>query len=361
MNSQAGIRCLFVFLAWLVLSVLAMILFGELGEQFALGWLMFPFAVLPRVTVDRPSVIAGTLAFVSFAFGIHHTGRWCVSWLPENFIAARTWRLRQTCIVVIAVTLLFSLGTSLVGVVHQVIWLSTSRSAPSLSVSSDSPPRSIIGGLRQSEGHSLLHDQMKVGVGNFYNELPPGGTMNSDGELLHGWMLSFGPPIWPGGIDFSVPWNKPPNDRFYRCQFEQFLNPMQPGPIFDRDGFGLTHFAGNVHLFPIRTVHFNGDDGFMAHFRARGVSFNDISDGRSNTLLIGTVGQNHKPWGYPANVRDPGEGLNRTPTGFGGPPGQRSAHFVMADGSVREINDKTDPRILRALATSNGGEPADRE
>src|SRR5437016_14010890 len=118
---------------------------------------------------------------------------------------------------------------------------------------------------------------------------------------------------------------------------------MQPGPAFDRDGFGLTHYSANAHVFPIRRAD-PKDKGNQLH--TRGLSIRDFTDGTANTLLIGTAGRNHKPWGYPANVRDPGEGLNRTPNGFGGPRGQRSAHFVMADGSVREISDKADPRIL---------------
>lgn len=338
--------------------------FGGLFGQFVFGWFRFPAAVLPRVTVDSPSVIAGIIAFAMFAFGVHHTGRWCASWLPENLIASRTWRIRQTGLVVIGTTLLFSLGTALVGAVHQIIWLSAHRSAPSLDVLDNSlepPPSGLIENLQQSARRSMLRSGMKqfgLGAFNFHDterSFPAGGTMNADGELLHGWIMPLGPYIgfYAKDIDYSIAWNKPPNDRVYRCQMELFLNPMQPGPFFDRDGFGLTHFAANVHMFPIRPI----DPEVKGHPRhTRGLSLSDMTDGATNTLLIGTAGRNHKAWGYPANVRDPGEGLNRTPTGFGGPPGQRSAHFVMADGSVREMNDKTDPRILKALATPNGGE-----
>ncbi len=366
MNEQTMFRWLLAFVALVAVSLIGIVVFGDLGAQFLFGWLTFPIALLPRITVDWPSVIAGTIAFATFAFGVHHTGRWFASWLPENLIASRTWQLRQTGLVVVSVTLLFSLGTALVGAVHQVIWLSTNRAAPSLDVSVDPPPRSpIANALRNTERIPLPIQVREYGLGmhNFhgtFKHLPPGGTMNDEGELLHGWVMGLGfylavgsPPISTHGIKFDVPWNKPPNDRLYRCQFPGFLNPMQPGPAFDRDGFGLIHFAANSHVFPIRPAVAEDKIGRM---HTRGHSFDDMTDGTSNTLLIGTVGRNHKPWGYPANVRDPGEGLNRTSTGFGGPPGQRSAHFVMADGSVREISDKADPRILRALATPNGGE-----
>lgn len=368
MKSEPMQRSHFLVLMFVGLGTVALVAlaFGGLFGQFVFGWFRFPAAVLPQVTVDSPSLIAGIIAFAMFAFGVHHTGCWCASWLPDNLIASRTWRLRQTGFVVMAVSLLFSLGVALVGAVHQVIWLSTNRSAPSLDVSIDSPPHGLIEGARQSARQSELRNDLKqfgLGMQNFHdtlNHLPPGGTMNSDGELLHGWMMLLGPFIGFSSeeIDFGLPWNKPPNDRLYRCQFEIFLNPLQAGPVFDRDGFGLTHFAANVHVFPIRPI----DPEVKEHWRqTRGLSLSDMTDGAANTLLIGTVGQNHKAWGYPANVRDPGEGLNRTTTGFGGPPGRRSAHFVMADGSVREMSDKTDPRILKALATPNGGESLDHE
>lgn len=366
MNEQTRFRWRLAFVVSVVLSLICVVVFGDLGAQFLSGWFTFPIAVLPRITVDWPSVLAGTIAFVTFAFGVHHTGRWCASWLPENLIASRTWQLRQTGLVVMSVTLLFSLGTALVGAVHQVIWLSTNRSAPSLDVAIDPPPRGIIEIVRQSGRRSSLRNEMKqigLGMHNFHDtfkHFPLGGTMNSDGELLHGWMMPLGPFVgfYSEEIDYNVPWNKSPNDRVYRSQIPFFLNPMQPGPVFDRDGFGLTHYAANVHVFPIQRTDSKKNDPY-AYFQAGGLSVGDISDGTSNTLLIGTVGRNHKPWGYPANVRDPGEGLNRTPTGFGGPLGQRSAHFVMVDGAVREMSDKVDPRVLKALATPNGGEPVD--
>lgn len=360
MTEKSIVRWLLVVPVLVVVHLFCTILFGDPGEQFAWGWLTFPFTVLPRITVDWPSVVVGTIAFVTFAFGVHHTGRWCASWLPDNLLASRSWHLRQTGLVVLSVTLLFSLGTALVGAVHQVIWLSANRSAPSLDVAFDPPPRGIIERARQSARQSDLRNRMKLfgsGMHNFHDYttgFPPRGTMTADGELLHGWMAALAPMMFLTFSEFdpNVPWNKPPNDRLYRCQVDIFLNPMQPGSVFDRDGFGLTHYSANIHAFPIRQP--DKDKDF---FHTRGLSAQDFTDGTSNTLLIGTVGRNHKPWGYPANVRDPGEGLNRTPTGFGGPPGQRSAHFVMADGTVREISDKADPRILRALATPNGNEP----
>jgi prepilin-type processing-associated H-X9-DG protein len=71
----------------------------------------------------------------------------------------------------------------------------------------------------------------------------------------------------------------------------------------------------------------------------------------STTILIGEVNANFKPWGHPANWRDPAKGINRSPDGFGGRPGAGGANFLMADGSVKFISERTSLDVLRALAS----------
>ena len=86
------------------------------------------------------------------------------------------------------------------------------------------------------------------------------------------------------------------------------------------------------------------------------MSLAQITDGTSSTILLGTVGEQFKPWGHPANVRDPALGINRSPQGFGGPPGWNGAMFLMCDGSVKFLRDDTDLSVMKALATPAGGE-----
>lgn len=80
------------------------------------------------------------------------------------------------------------------------------------------------------------------------------------------------------------------------------------------------------------------------------------ADGTSTTILLGTVGERFKPWGHPANVRDPAQGINRVASGFGGPTGWNGGLFLMCDGSVRFLHDDTDLEIMKALGTPSGGE-----
>jgi prepilin-type processing-associated H-X9-DG protein len=88
----------------------------------------------------------------------------------------------------------------------------------------------------------------------------------------------------------------------------------------------------------------------------------DITDGLSNTLLAGEVNGNFKPWGYPANWRDPALGINKSPDGFGSPWRRRKgANFLFADGSIHFIQDDIDPVILKALSTPDGGETSNSD
>ena len=218
---------------------------------------------------------------------------------------------------------------------------------------------------RDAARRSQVRNELKMFGLAFHNfhdvhgAFPPGGTVNQDGGLLHGWAMSVGPYVSyvaSDEIDFRRGWKDPSNKRGYKCQLSCFINPSLPGPVFDEDGFGLCHWAGNVHVLPIRTV--DVDTPTIGVDRHRGgISIKHITDGTSNTILLGTVGQHFKPWGHPANVRDPAVGVNRSPEGFGGPPAWQGGHFAMCDGSVRFLSDDTDLSIMKALATPAGGEP----
>lgn len=117
-------------------------------------------------------------------------------------------------------------------------------------------------------------------------------------------------------------------------------------------------------MLPIRTVpaHLLNDSAVNAGavhqpgVKEPGMSLAQIVDGAANTILLGSVSQDLKPWGHPANVRDPALGVNRSPHGFRGPPSWNGAMFLMCDGSVKLLGSETDLRIVQALGTPSGGE-----
>jgi len=92
--------------------------------------------------------------------------------------------------------------------------------------------------------------------------------------------------------------------------------------------------------------------------QSRTSKFASVTDGLSNTLLAGEASDGFKPWGSPENVRDPALGLRAGPESFGGPrPGKTL--ILMTDGSVKSLTDKTDPAVMKAIATPNGHESFD--
>jgi len=83
----------------------------------------------------------------------------------------------------------------------------------------------------------------------------------------------------------------------------------------------------------------------------------EIRDAPDRTIIMGEVAEKFRPWGYPANWRDPRLGINRSPDGFGGPWKKRpGAIFAFADGSTRLLSADIDPDVLEALCTPSGGE-----
>lgn len=331
------------------------------GEDFALGWWMFPLRTIRRVTVDVPSLIVGIIAFAGFTICTHVTGRWVATWIPAGILPDSRWSMRQTCSMVGLVVLMFCLGTALVGGTHQVIWLLSARSAPSLNVDEDDAILPPMAALRLRTENSSNESWLQITAmaaldrEETFKGLPAGRTESTSGTHLHGWpiQLSGVGRISAKGVDWRKPWNEAPNDRLFRCQLRFFVNPTMPGRLFDADGYGLNHFAANVHVFPA----YQYSEMTTPLPDPVGMRLREIKDGISNTLLFGTARGNFKPWGSPDGLRDPMLGINRSLDGFGGAPGSPGAVFAMCDGSLRTLNSKVDPAVLKALATPNGGEP----
>jgi prepilin-type processing-associated H-X9-DG protein len=138
-------------------------------------------------------------------------------------------------------------------------------------------------------------------------------------------------------IDFGVPWDHPRNAPAFRTELPVYWVPAIPDRK-DGVGYALSHYAGNAHVLGCDVPR----------------TLADVKDGTASTLMAGEVVGDFKPWGYPANWRDPALGINRPPEGFGGPFG--GANFLFMDGSVRFLKDTIDPRVLKSLGTPAGGE-----
>ena len=120
--------------------------------------------------------------------------------------------------------------------------------------------------------------------------------MTADGTLLHGWAVHLGPflTFQTRNFDFTVPWNESPNAKLYRSALPIFLNPEIP-QVFNQDGFALSHLAANSRVFPIVTVE-QSSGKTLPDSRSKPMKIRDITDGTSNTILLGEVRENFKPW-----------------------------------------------------------------
>lgn len=346
---------------WLAAVGTPILLCAVLGanvEQLLLGWVYFPLRTIPQMTVDGPSLLLGAISVILFVIGLQWIG---TCWLRNPTFRSewkkiRNWR--SSLVVTATLFVLFASGTALIGATHQLVWLLTDRGARA---SEDAGQRQLgfIASARESARRVQARNQLRqMSVGFLLYEdsvraFPAGGVMTEDGELVHGFAAEIGPFMGyqTHEIDLTTPWNQSPNDWLFKCQLECFRNPSQPGPVFDAEGYGLSHWAGNVRVLPIRTV---GEP-------QRGYALSEITDGPENTILLGSVSEEFKPWGHPANLRDPALGINRSPNGFGGPSQWRGAMFVMCNGSVVFLSEDTDPGIMTALATPDGGETLPEE
>jgi prepilin-type processing-associated H-X9-DG protein len=182
---------------------------------------------------------------------------------------------------------------------------------------------------------------------HYYQEaarvFPPGGTISRRGQMQHGWQTLLLPYLEHKDlydrIDTAVAWDDPRNAPVFQTIVAQYRCPKPGSASHDAEGRALSYYAGNAHVL--------GGDCPRA--------LEEITDGTSNTIAAGEVANGFKPWGHPANWRDPALGLNRSPAGFGSlSPGGATLLFV--DGSVKFVKSTVDPKIIQALGTPNGGE-----
>lgn len=310
------------------------------------GWIEFAFRAWSSAEVDRPAAVVGFVALALLLVGVDRLGR---RWTRGS---SGRWSWRSTVCVTGGVLLLFAAGTATVAAVHQGLWLATSHPSREQSSLTQWGRETIspIAQARRAAWRTQSRNNLKqlgLALHNYhdvFNQFPPGAIIVDNGRGYRGWLPPLGPYVgftdpwaWEG-----QPWNDPNVADYGRGAIPMLNHPaLGWHGQFDEHGFALMHYAGNVHIFP----------------NNRGMRVSDITDGTANTLAVGEVAENFQPWASPWNRRDPADGINDVPWGFGGPPWQHGAYFVMADGSVRLISRDIDRQVLKALGTPAGGEP----
>ena len=197
---------------------------------------------------------------------------------------------------------------------------------------------------RRAQSKNNLH-QMGLAMHNFHDveqHWVAGATLAEDGTPLHSWQTHLLPYMDQAylhqTINLDVPWNDPANASTFYTMIPAYQHPSQT-ELTTAEGYAATHYAGNQHVLLPNSQ----------------LTMRDVTDGTSNTIVAGEVAGGFRAWGDPANVRDPGLGINGAPQGFGSSsPG--GCHFLLMDGSVRFVSENIDPGVLKGLSTYDGGE-----
>lgn len=229
-------------------------------------------------------------------------------------------------------------------------------------VANDAPRDADAGGSKVDERLESLAELLKqyaAARGSF-----PAGTIRNpvlrpDQRLS--WMAELAD---DGGVPVlrDRPWNDALNEAFVRRRMPAFQNPE----VQDRagaQGYPAAHFVGVAGV---------GEDGpsLPAHHHRAGVfgydratTFDDVSDGASNTLMVAGVTEQLGSWasGGPATVRPfTREPYVNGPDGFG-TGAVDEMQVLTADGRVRTISKQTSPVVVRRMAAMNDGLPLDPE
>lgn len=338
-NRRAGITLPQILIACSILIVLFSTLLTSPDSVIhpCLGWYIFLSRMSAEVRLDAPAILQFVLATAVFLGLTHYLAR---SFFTQANISAN-WRFRDSVLITLALFVSFAAGLSFVGTVHQVGWLARE-------------PYMFSGGmqahLRTQSRNNLKHIGIAAyGYHDEWNSFPVGGTLLGHAIPGHSWQTFLLPYMDQltlfQKIDFHQPWFASQNKPHFTTRIPIFKSPLIESDLKDQqNGYALSHYAANSRLAGLG--------------ESISLDRTSISDGTSHTLFAGEVVSNFKPWADPTNRRDPTLGLNTSPQGFGGPwSSRRMTTFLLADGSVRYLSDNIDPKVLKALATPNGGEP----
>lgn len=243
--------------------------------------------------------------------------------------------------------------------------------------------------------------QMGLALHNYhdiYNRLPPGWSATADPEGPNGWgwAAAILGQMEQGNVQDNLRYDLP-IDNAANAQAREFVVPnyvCSSDPlenVFVIHG-GADHDHGNddnhkvddegtplfkiakanyAGVFGVSDIEANASRGEGTFYHNSQTRFASITDGLSNTLMVGERGSRRGGSVWTGVVPGANEALSRIVGTADHTPNHPShhfedfssyhpsgAHFLVGDGSVRRLNDQIDLATYQALMTRAGGEVA---
>jgi hypothetical protein len=159
---------------------------------------------------------------------------------------------------------------------------------------------------------------------------------------------------------FDEPWDGPNNRKLLSKMPEVYACPSRPrhatASVLPNFSFGL--LACDAHPVSVR----DGNTSYAAIlgkdcvFRGtEPIAIKEVTDGTSNTALIGETNHTRIPWTKPEDIDIAFHSKLDDPNGFSSHHDQ-GCHFLLGDGTVHFVSSHLRQEWLDALFTRNGAE-----
>lgn len=335
-----------VFLFSFVLIVMGLIFPFRFVFLLCVGWASYLVRTFSRLTISPSQTLMFLSTLLLFAVGFHLYCRRIKTKVTAEPAEVIPWQRRWSLTLVTMFLLLAVSGICVISVTHQFFWMATTQDKIF--------EKLYMGSARQAARRSTSKNNLKqIGLAlhnyhDMYRQFPVGGTFDKAGQPQHSWATQLLPYLdhktLYEQINFDQPWTAADNREPFKTRLHVLQSPGMPYDFTEAEGdaagYKPAHYAANSHVLSANS----------------GMDLRKIKDGTSNTILAGEVRSGIKAWGDPTNFRDPTEGINRNPRGFGS-KFKGGTHVLLGDGSVRFLSEDIDPGVLKALSTPNGGEP----
>lgn len=196
-----------------------------------------------------------------------------------------------------------------------------------------------------------------------YGSFPPAFVLGPDGRKWHSWRVLILPyleqrPLYDE-YRFDEPWDGPNNRKLLTKMPQIFACPSRPCEAQPSALLAIGVLACNDRPGPSVANGFTSYAAVLGQdcsFRgAQLVSLKEITDGSTNTLLIGESTRTKIPWTKPDDIDTAFHSTLGDPAGFSGQHGE-GVMFLFVDGHVKFVSTTTSQATIDALFTRNGDE-----